>query len=269
MGCGASKAAVADLKTRLVVSVPSERGRILDGPAPDKTDAANNAAIVLTLTWKYRDKPPSLDCSTAVTGNVALSVAGFDDSSAPLSFFADGKLVALKDKPTGFVKAHVKPQPEGYWDFWTASPAVSGQQSAKTVEGVPMYYWGLFKYDHRTHSPIQYVEQHDQKLANEARRVVTDGSAHLAMKNGSHNARNVIYGPGSKLDNLMASKMACGEPIAVIERLGEGPTDFSKSPKQTVTLTMASQADTVLLIGMAHCAEYASALHGIELASGG
>jgi len=99
--------------------------------------------------------------------------------------------------------------------------------------------------------------------------VVTDGSAHLAMKNGSNNTRNVIYGPGSKLDNLMASKMACGEPIAVIERLGEGPTDFSKSPKQTVTLTMASQADTVLLIGMAHCAEYASALHGIELGAAG
>ena len=265
MGCGASKAAVADLKTRLVVSVPSERGRILDGPAPDKTDAANNAAIVLTLTWKYRDKPPSLDCSTAVTGNVALSVAGFDDSSAPLSFFADGKLVALKDKPTGDDWGVFF-----YWDFWTASPAVRGQQSAKTVEGVPMYYWGLFKYDHRTHSPIQYVEQHDQKLANEARRVVTDGSAHLAMKNGTrqtsfNNARNVIYGPGSKLDNLMASKMACGEPMAVIERLGEGPTPISKNPKQTVTLTMASQADTVLLIGMAHCAEYESNLHEIEL----
>eukprot|EP00966_Prymnesium_polylepis_P006439 147578-Prymnesium_polylepis.1 len=239
MGCSASKAAVADLKTRLVVSVPSERGRILDGPAPDRTDAANNAAIVLTLTWKYGDKPPSLDCSTAATGNVVLSVAGFDDSSSPLSFFADGKLVALKDKPTGFWWSRhtgfVKPQTDGYWDFWTASPAVSGQQSAKTVEGVPMYYWGLFKYDHRTHGPIQYVEQHDQKLANEARRVVTDGSAHLAMKNGRFNARNVIYGPGSKLDNLMASKMACGEPMAVIERLGEGPTilSISKRPKQT------------------------------------
>ena len=128
MGCSASKTvqAVAELKTQLVVSTPSERGRILDGPAPDKTDAANNAAVVLTLTWKYGDRPPSLEARDAATGYVVLSVAGFDSSSSPLSFFWDGKLVALKDKPTGFVKAHVKPQTDGYWDFWTASPAMSG-----------------------------------------------------------------------------------------------------------------------------------------------
>ena len=40
-------------------------------------------------------------------------------------------------------------------------------------------------------------------------------------------------------------------------------------PQQTVTLTMASQADAVLLMGMAHCAEYASDVLGIELAAGG
>ena len=135
MGCGVSKKKVDELKTQLVISTPSERGRILDGPAPDKTDAANNAAIVLTLTWKYRASPPSLEARDAATGNVVLSVAGFDDSSSPLSFFADGKLVALKDKPTGFVKRGPWPQTDGYWDFWTTSPAVSGQKSAKTVEG--------------------------------------------------------------------------------------------------------------------------------------
>lgn len=269
MGCGASKKAVAELKTQLVVSTPSERGRILDGPAPDKTDAANNAAVVLTLTWKYGDSPPSLEARDAETGNVVLSVAGFDDSDSPLSFFVDGKLVALKDKPTGFVKRGPWPQTDGYWDFWTASPAVSGQKSAKTVEGVRMYYWGLFKYDYRTHGPIQYVEEHDQKLANKARGVVNDGSAHLAMKFGRNIARNVIYGPGSKLNNLMASKMACGEPVAIIERSGtNGSTPISKNPRQTVTLTMASQADAVLMIGMAHCAEYASDVYGIELAGG-
>ena len=32
-----------------------------------------------------------------------------------------------------------------------------------------MYYWGSFKYDYRAHGPIQYVEEHDQKLAEEAR----------------------------------------------------------------------------------------------------
>jgi len=271
MGCSASKTkqAVAELKTQLIVSTPSERGRILDGPAPDKTDEVNNAAVVLTLTWKYGDSLPSLAARDAATGSAVLSVAGFYESSSPLSFFADGKLVAFKDKPTGFVKAGPWPQTDGYWDFWTASPAVSGQKSAKTVEGVRLYYWGLFKYDHRARGPIQYVEEHDQKLANEARGVVTDGSAHLAMKNGWNNARNVIYGPGSKLDNLMASKMSCGEPVAVVERSGDGPTPVSKSPQQTVTLTMASQADAVLLIGMAHCAEYASDLYEVYLASGG
>ena len=164
MGCGPSRAAVAELKTRLVVSTPSSRGRILDGPV-------NNAAVVLTLTWKHGDSPPSLEAQDASTGKVALSVAGFDDSSSPLSFFADGKLVALKDKPTGFVKAGPWPQTDGYWDFWVASPAVSGQKSTKTIEGVRMYYWGSFKYDYRAHGPIQYVEEHDQKLANEARGV--------------------------------------------------------------------------------------------------
>ena len=111
MGCGASK--LAELKTQLVVSTPSERGRILDGLAPDKTDAANNAAVVLTLTWKYLDEPPSLEARDAATGNAVLSVAGFDDSSSALSFFKDGKLVALKDKGMG-------PQTGGSWDFWTA-----------------------------------------------------------------------------------------------------------------------------------------------------
>ena len=132
-----------------------------------------------------------------------------------------------------------------------------------------MYYWGLFKYDYRTHGPIQYVEEHDQNLANEARAVVTDGSAHLAMNFGAtssasywrgHN-QNVIYGPGSKVDNLMASKMACGEPVAVMERLGEKGADL--------TLTMASEADAVLLVAMAHCVEYASDVYGVELASMG
>ena len=262
MGCGPSRAAVAELKTRLVVSTPSARGRILDSPV-------NNTAIVLTLTWKHGDSPPSLEARDASTGKVALSVAGFDDSSSPLSFFADGKLVALKDKPTGFVKAGPWPQTDGYWDFWVASPAVSGQKSTKTIEGVRMYYWGSFKYDYRAHGPIQYVEEHDQKLAEEARGVVTDGSAHLAMKFGKNTAHTVIYGPGSKLNNLMASKMACGEPVAVVERSGSGPTPLSKRPQQTVTLTMASQADAVLLMGMAHCAEYASDVLGIELAAGG
>ena len=112
-------------------------------------------ASQLTLTWKYGDSPPSLEARDAATGNVVLSVAGFDDSSSPLSFFADGKLVALKDKPTGF---STPAKTDGYWDFWTASPAVSGQKSAKTVEGVPVYYWGLFKYDYRAYGPIQYVE---------------------------------------------------------------------------------------------------------------
>jgi hypothetical protein len=60
--------------------------------------------------------------------------------------------------------------------------------------------------------------------------------------------------------------MACGEPVAVVERSGDDPSPISKSPKQTVTLTMASQADAVLIIGMAHCLEYASAVYGIELA---
>lgn len=257
-----------ELKTQLVVSTPSERGRILHGPAPDKTDTA--AAVVLTLTWKDGANPSSLEARDAATGNVVLSVAGFDDSSSPLSFFADGKLVALKDKPTGFVKEWVRPQTDGYWDFWTASPAVSGQESAKTVEGVQMYYWGLFKYDSRTYGPIQYVEEHDQKLAKETRGVVNDGSTHLAMNFGRNIAHNVIYGPGSKLDNLMASEMACGEPVAVIERLGEkGATPFDDRPQQTVTLTMASEADAVLLVGMAHCAEYASDVYGVELASMG
>jgi hypothetical protein len=194
-------------------------------------------------------------------------VAGFDDSSSALSFFKDGKLVALKDKDTGFFKPGQGPQ-WGSWNFWTASPAVSGQKSAKTVEGVRMYYWGLFKYDHRDYGPIQYVEEHDQKLANEARSVVNDGSAHLAMKFGTNCARNVIYGPGSKMNNLMASKMACGEPVAVVERSGEkGSTPLSKSPKQTVTLTMVSQADAVLMIAMAHCLELASDMYRVFLAS--
>ena len=99
--------------------------------------------------------------------------------------------------------------------------------------------------------------------------MVNDGSAHLAMKFGRNIARNVIYGPGSKLDNLLASKMACGEPVAILERSGGDPTPLSKHPQQTVTLTMASRADAVLLVGMAHCAEYASDLYGVELAAGG
>ena len=99
--------------------------------------------------------------------------------------------------------------------------------------------------------------------------MVTDGSAHLAMKFGKNTAHTAVYGPGSKLNNLMASKMACGEPVAVVERSGSGPTPLSKRPQQTVTLTMASQADAVLLMGMAHCAEYASDVLGIELAAGG
>ena len=46
MGCGGSKE-VMELKTQLVVSTPSERGRILHGPAPDdKTDT--EPAVVLT-----------------------------------------------------------------------------------------------------------------------------------------------------------------------------------------------------------------------------
>ena len=68
MGCGGSKE-VMELKTQLVVSTPSERGRILHGPASD-----DKTAVVLTLTSKDGTNPPSLEARDAATGNVVLSV---------------------------------------------------------------------------------------------------------------------------------------------------------------------------------------------------
>jgi hypothetical protein len=160
--CASSTAvAVADLKTRLVVNTPSERGRILDGPAGD--------TVVLTLTaaggarardgsWNWWAGAGPVEVRDAATGAAVLSVSRYsEEGQEPLSFFgADGKLVAFKDKP------QKKNGSAKLCDFWAARPAISGQASAKEVGGVPLYYWGMFKYAGENgyySKPIQYVER--------------------------------------------------------------------------------------------------------------
>jgi hypothetical protein len=96
-----------------------------------------------------------------------------------------------------------------------------------------------------------------------------DGSAHLAMKVpcGENCHRMAIYGPGSKLNNPMAEQVPCGEPVAVVETTGNVQVCCFNISTPTVTLTMASPADAVLLLAMVHCGNFAIELYGGWLAS--
>ena len=271
MGCSSSIAKdAAVLKNQLVVSSPSNRGRILDGGATMKTEADDQAtdAVVMTLQWERRDvkvkwdrrekkevgEKLKLEVRIAATGTVALYVSGFEYPYTEVVFWdADGRPIALKESD------QLGRDGEGYyWNFWAARPATPGQKSDKTFGDVPLYYWGMFKYGYKKwcSAPIVYCEapQTDPKT------VVKDGSAHLAMwyPSGASHAL-AIFGPGQRLDNLLAKKMPCGEPMAILESMS--------GSRETVTLTMASQADAVLLLAMAHCAQFASALAEIALAS--
>lgn len=245
MGCGGSniKINVEEVIAQFEVTAPSIRGKVWLGLKDDTTRLMQVAG-----------KKTSMDVVDETAKSLLFRMNGARKQykgECPLEFFdAAGGLVAMRSEKKEAKEMNKKNKETYFWLMWSARPAVEGHKSTYSHVGTPLYLWGMLR---NYGLMLDYIEVEGDKDPNlENLMVASDGTAALVMMH--EGPAHVIYGPGTEAATEKWRGGGYGEknktwlrgkPLAVITK-----------PCQPLKVTMAANADAILLFAMAHCSEW-------------